>query len=182
MACQTRYYVCNRFPPVGTAPRQRTSNSPKLAVTALVDSPGREPNATMRKFTRTDFNFYLDAALLVLFIALCGCSVIIEFVFPPGPQADGWSLWGRSYDEWSLFRFSLLAIIAAGVLLHLMLHWSWVCGVVASRLGRKKPGAAAHDDPARTLWGVGLLIVVVNVVGAVVAVASLMIQAPTAGP
>lgn len=135
----------------------------------------------MRKLTRTDFNFYLDTALLVLFVALCACSVIVEFVFPPGPQAGGWSLWGRSYVEWSRFRFSLLATIAAGVLLHVMLHWSWVCGVVASRLGRKKSGtAAAHDDPARTLWGVGLLILVVNIVGALVAIASLMIESPVA--
>lgn len=137
----------------------------------------------MRKLTRTDFNFYLDTALLAVFVALCTCSVIVEFVFPPGPQANGWLLWGRSYVEWSLFRFALLAIIAAGVLLHVMLHWSWVCGVVASRLGHKKTGAAgAHDDPVRTLWGVGLLIAVVNVVGAIVAIASLMIQSPATGP
>jgi hypothetical protein len=48
-------------------------------------------------------------------------------------------------------------------------------------MGKKKAGTA-HDDPSRTLWGVGLLIVVANLVGAVVAAASLMIHAPVTAP
>ena len=34
-----------------------------------------------------------DAPLL-LFLALCTLSVILEFIFPVGTQADGWLLWG----------------------------------------------------------------------------------------
>ena len=133
-----------------------------------------------RKFSRTDFNFCLDALLLLLFLALATTSVIIDFVFPPGVRAEGWLLWSKTYSEWSRFRFGTLAALAAAVLLHVMMHWSWVCGVVASRVGGKKSGpAAAKDDPSRTLWGVGLLILVVNLVGADVAVAALSIHAPT---
>ena len=131
-----------------------------------------------RKLTRTDVNFWLDFLLLVLFLAVCALSVILEFVFPVGPQADGWLLWGRSYGEWSRIRFLFLAIMAAAVILHVMLHWSWVCGVVASRLGSKKSGGVSQDDPTRTLWGVGLLIVVCNLVGLIVAAAALTIQSP----
>jgi len=36
-------------------------------------------------------------------------------------------------------------------------------------------------DPSRTLWGVGLLIVIVNLIGAIVAAAALTIQSPTLG-
>ena len=136
----------------------------------------------MRRYSRTDVNFLLDGLLLLLFVALCACSTIIEFVFPAGPQADGWLLWGKSYIEWSRFRFAILAAMSAAVLLHVMLHWSWVCGVVISRVGHKRAGAASHDDPNRTLWGVSLLIVVINVIGAVVAVAALTIQPPVVGP
>jgi hypothetical protein len=136
----------------------------------------------MRKFTRTDVNFCLDAILLLLFVALCTSSVIVEFVFPPGPRAEGWFLWGKSYSEWSRYRFAILAVMAVAVLLHLMLHWSWICGVVANRLGRKKESATARDDPSRTLWGVGLLIVILNVAGAVVATAALTIRSPLSVP
>jgi hypothetical protein len=137
--------------------------------------------STYRKISRTDVNFCLDVALLCLFLAVCALSVILEFVFPVGTSADGWQLWGRNYAEWSRIRFALLATMAAAVLLHVMLHWSWVCGVVTSRLGTKKP-ATAHDDPSRTLWGVGLLIVVVNIVGGLVAAAALSIQPPLTPP
>lgn len=136
----------------------------------------------VRKLTRTDVNFWLDLLLLILFLAVCGLSVILEFVFPVGTQADGWMLWGHDYGEWSRIRFILLATMAAAVVLHVMLHWSWVCGVIASRLGAKKTGAAAHDDPSRTLWGVGLLIVVCNLIGLIVAAAAFTIQSPAVGP
>jgi hypothetical protein len=137
---------------------------------------------TPRKVSRTDVNFCLDVTLLALFLTVCTLSVILEFIFPSGSQADGWLLWGKDYSEWSRIRFGFLATLAAAVVLHVMLHWSWVCGVVASRLGAKKSGAVPHDDPSRTLWGVGLLIVVVNVVGLIVAAAALTIQAPVVTP
>ena len=131
-----------------------------------------------RTVSRTDVNFLLDVILLCLFLGVCALSVILEFVFPSGPRADGWLLWGRDYGEWSRIRFGVLATMVAAVVLHVMLHWNWVCGVVATRLGAKKSGALAPDDPSRTLWGVGLLIMVVNLVGLVVAAAALSIQAP----
>ena len=134
-----------------------------------------------RKVTRTDVNFLLDTVLLVLFVALCICSVILEFVFPPGTQAEGWMLWTRSYNDWSRLRFGVLAALTAAVLLHLMLHWSWVCGVIESRTRSKTQPKPPNDDPSRTLWGVGLLIVIVNLVGAVVAAAAVMIRGPALG-
>jgi hypothetical protein len=131
-----------------------------------------------RKWTRTDVNFCLDMVLLCLFVLLICCSVIVEFVFPRGPEAGGWRLWSFGYSQWSRFQFGVLSALAAAVLLHLMLHWSWVCGVVANRLGFRKSAGVANDDPNRTLWGVGLLILLFNLVGAIVAVAVLTIQSP----
>ena len=121
--------------------------------------------------------------LLALFLTLSTSSVIVNFVFPPGTRAEGWLLWGFSYGAWCRLQFMILAMMAGAVVLHVMLHWSWVCGVIASRLGGKKAGtAAAKDDPSRTLWGVGLLILIFNLIGVVVAAAALTIHAPPAGP
>ena len=109
--------------------------------------------------------------------------MIVNFVFPAGIRAEGWLLWGFSYGAWCRFQFLILAMMAGAVVLHVMLHWSWVCGVIASRLGNKKAGTAtAKDDPSRTLWGVGLLILIFNLIGVVVATAALTIHAPPAGP
>lgn len=132
-----------------------------------------------RKLTRTDINFLLDAILLLLFVALCICSVILEYVFPAGTQAEGWLLWKRSFNQWSHFRFRLLSAMALAVLIHVMLHWSWVYGVASSRMRNKSNrGPVAHDDPSRTLWGVALLIVIINLAGAIIAVAALTIHGP----
>jgi hypothetical protein len=131
-----------------------------------------------RRVSRTEINFLLDSILLLLFVAVCTCAVILQFVFPTEKQ-EGWLLWSRSFSDWSRYQFTLIAAMALAVLLHVMLHWSWICGVVTSRFGDKAARKnAANDDPNRTLWGVGLLIVIVNVAGAIVAAAALTIQSP----
>lgn len=128
----------------------------------------------MKKLSRTIVNFWLDCLLLVLFLTLSWSSVVLQFVFPPGVQADGWYLWGRDYGWWRQLQFGVLCALALAVLVHVMLHWSWVCGVVSSRVA----GTKSRDDGSRTLWGVGLLILVINVVGLAVAVAALTIERP----
>jgi hypothetical protein len=61
-----------------------------------------------------------------------------------------------------------------------MLHWSWVCGVIAARISRNKK--AKIDDGTQTLYGVGLLIVILNVLGLATAAAALMIRSPQSLP
>ena len=85
------------------------------------------------------------------------------------------TLWGFDYDAWSGIQFGLLAVLTVGILVHVMLHWSWVCNVLANRLGGRK---SRVDEGMQTIYGVGLLIILLNVIGIGVAAAKLMIQAP----
>jgi hypothetical protein len=87
-------------------------------------------------------------------------------------------LWGHGFDDWSALQFSLLCVFALGILVHLMLHWSWICGVVANRLSRWRGRSLHLDEGTQTLYGVGLLIVALNVVGFLIAAAALSIQVP----
>ncbi len=128
--------------------------------------------------SRTVFNFLLDTTLLVITSALLFTGAVLRFVFPAPTAAAGWTLWGQGYDAWANFQFMLLAAIALAILLHVMMHWSWVCGVVITRLLRRSAREANVDDGSRTLWGVGMLIVLVNLIGALVGLAYLMIQGP----
>lgn len=128
---------------------------------------------------RTLINFWLDLTLLILFLAGLWSSFVIRFVFPPGTLADGWFLWGWTYDQWTDFRFLLICLFALAVLVHVMLHWSWVCGVITSRLLRRTDGKRRHwDDGTRTLYGVGLLVVLFNILGLAFAAAVLSVQGP----
>ncbi|MFM8733954.1 MAG: DUF4405 domain-containing protein [Pirellulales bacterium] len=143
-----------------------------------VERPPKPPTARRGRtaWTWSDTNLLLDIALLVVFVSLCIAAVIVRFVFPPGPAARGWMLWGLDYDAWNGLQFSLLAVLAGGILVHVMFHWSWVCNVLAARLSRGVRGRV--DGGLQTIYGVGLLIVLLNVIGITVAAALLSIRGP----
>ncbi len=131
--------------------------------------------ATPGRWSRTLVNFWLDAALLVDLVLLGTVATIVQFVFPPGVATRGWLLWGMSYGQWCSLQFGLLAVLGFGVLIHVMLHWTWVCSVIVRRIrGRSE----LPDDGIRTLYGVGFLIVLLTGAGVVVAVAMFTIQQP----
>jgi hypothetical protein len=134
-----------------------------------------------QRITKTGINFCLDAFLLTVFLTLCWSSVVVRYVFPPAMSAEGWTLWGLDYLAWTDIQFGCLCLMAATVLLHVMLHWTWVCGVVANwrRKRQGEPPGAKQDSGTRTLWGVGLLIVILNVLGLAIAAAALSIRGPT---
>lgn len=128
---------------------------------------------------QTLINFWLDTALLLIFVMLVWVSVIVRFVFPPAEAAAGYLLWGLSLSGFMQLQFAVLAVFLLGIVLHLMLHWSWVCGVIGSRLFRRAGGEKRQmDDGQRTILGVGLMIVLLNVMGLGVALAALAIKSP----
>jgi hypothetical protein len=126
--------------------------------------------------SRSAINFTLDLILLLAFCALVACSTVLRFVFPPGTAAAAWSLWGFSYNQWASLQFALIATLALGFTLHVMLHWNWVCGFVAQRLARG--GKGKWDGGTQTIYGVGLLIVVFHLLGGFIAAAALTIRGP----
>lgn len=128
--------------------------------------------------SRTVVNFFLDLSLLILLTTLGATAVVVQFVFPLGTSSASWSLWGFSYNAWSRLQFGLTGILALGVLVHVMLHWTWVCGVVLGKLLHRKDRLAELDDGTRTLYGVATLIALLATIGAVVAAANLAIQPP----
>jgi hypothetical protein len=124
--------------------------------------------------SRAWINFWLDTLLLILFSALMMVSVVVRFLFPPSIYAQGWKLWGGSLVDWMNLQFGLVAALALGILLHVMLHWSWICGLIA--VGWKRDKKAKLDDGLQTIYGVGFLIVLLSVMGVVLAWAKLTIE------
>jgi hypothetical protein len=142
----------------------------------VADRPTLEKRSRAKGVSRTVVNFWLDAGLLVLLLVILWTTAVVRLVFPAGPDAARWILWGGTFDDWLTLQFVSICLFGLGVLVHLMLHWSWICGVVSTRL---LPGGNKHppDDGVRTLYGVGLLILLLHVLGIGIAAATLMIQA-----
>lgn len=123
-------------------------------------------------------NFIVDAALLAAFVVLLGTQILMHGVFPAASQSDGWVLWGLGYDTWSRVSFGSMAVFALGILVHLMLHWTWVCGFVTTRLSRRANRTISLKDGERTLIGVGLLTAVIVLILAFVLLAQLQMTRP----
>ena len=128
-----------------------------------------------RGISRSVVNFWLDSLLLALFVLLGITAVIVQFVFPPAAASRGWTLWGFTFGGWLSVQFGLLAVLAFGIVVHLMLHWSWVCGVAARQLARRPQ---VPDSGLQTIYGVGLLIAVLLLGATVVGAATMTIRMP----
>lgn len=112
---------------------------------------------------RTLINFWLDTLLLVLFVLQSAMLGVLVLVFPRGVAQA--TIWGATAADWLEGLFVVWCTFAVGIVLHVMLHWGWICGTVATKLlGRK----AGKDDGSQTLIGVGLLIFLLHLVGAFV--------------
>ena len=127
------------------------------------------------RISRTLINFWLDTILMLTFVALSVTAVIVQFVFPPGVAAKGWMLWGMNYGQWCSLQFAMLCVLGFGVVVHVMLHWTWVCGVVVRKLLHR---TELPDDGIQTVYGVGLLITLLMAAATVIGFAMLTIQMP----
>jgi hypothetical protein len=129
-----------------------------------------------RGWTRTGVNFLLDAVLLTMFSAILAIAAILRFVFPPTNSAAGWRLWGWQLEQWHELLFGAIGLFALAVLLHVMLHWNWVCGVIASKLSKWLDRSVRIEEASKTLWGVSLLIGIFSVLAILLVLAALTIQ------
>ena len=111
----------------------------------------------------TIVNFSLDVALLGGFLLLVWISCILHFVFPAGAAGFAWKVLGRSLTDWRNFQFLTLLGLGFGLLLHVMFHWSWICGVVRTKL-LNRPGR--DDTGSDTIWGVAFLVFLLHLLGA----------------
>lgn len=122
-------------------------------------SPPASGRATFWQRNSTMINFWLDTGLAVLFVVQAWLFGVLHVVFPRGAGQE-WKVWGASSVIWADALFKVFCLFAGGIIIHVMLHWTWICGVVSTRLLRRK---ASRDNGVQTLLGVGLLVVIFHV-------------------
>jgi hypothetical protein len=76
---------------------------------------------------------------------------------------------------WRDVQFATLCTFGFGILVHVMLHWNWVCSVIATQVlhTRERP-----DEGMQTIYGVATLIVLLHLIAAGVIVALVVIRRP----
>lgn len=137
-----------------------------------------QPHTPRKGLSNNAINFIVDSILLAAFLFVLCAAAIVQFVFPGAGASNGVALWGYGFDGWIRILTGSLAVFGLLVLLHLILHWSWVCSFVSSRLSKALDRRLTVTESAKTLWGVGTLIVVLTIMGAVVAAAEFCIVVP----
>lgn len=139
-------------------------------MTAAENEPGAEPRTqpsatvtgTKRFVSKTIIDFWLDMFLLVLLMVLSFQVAVLQFVFPiPQPGVTAF-VWGGSLFHWRQAHFATFCVFGGSALLHIMLHWTWICGVINTRLfGRK----VIPTDGTETLIGVIAIVGLLHLLG-----------------
>jgi hypothetical protein len=133
------------------------------------------PQPARRKMSMALINFWLDAGLLVSISFLGWVTAMLQIVFPAPTAAGGWTLWGLTYDQWHDAQFVALCTFALLVLVHVMLHWNWVCSVIATHVLRIK---TRPDEGMQTIYGVTTLIVLLTIIAGTIIAAILTVHRP----
>lgn len=135
-----------------------------------------KPPAARRKLSTALVNFWLDATLLLTVSFVGWVSAMLQVVFPAPTVAAGWELWGLSYNQWHDAQFFSLCLFGLLVLVHVMLHWNWVCSVIAAQVLRIK---ARPDEGMQTIYGVATLIGLLTVIAGTIIAAILSVKHPS---
>jgi len=129
-------------------------------------SPNSKSARPARRLSNNAINFIVDAILLLVFMAVLILTAIVQFILPD-TVSGGWTLWSLNRTVWLRIQAGSIAVFGLLVLLHLILHWSWVCSFVSSRLSKSLGRPVTVNESAKTIWGVATLIFILTCIGVV---------------
>ena len=125
---------------------------------------------------RSTLNFLVDTAALLGILVLVATGLMIRFVLPPGTggrhDGHGLQLWGMGRHDWGDVHFWTSIVVIALLLIHVVLHWSWVCTTLGGLCGVE--GAARSGK--RNVYGVGCLAILIFLFGGFIWYANSVVQ------
>lgn len=132
---------------------------------------------------RNTLNFILDAVTLLGMLALASSGFLMRWVLPPGSRGGGGkSLWGWGRHDIGDAHFYIAVALVVLLVLHVALHWTWVCGTVR-RWARSRNGEISRIRPlTRNLTGAAFFSVVVVGVGSFLMCARANVAVGEVGP
>ena len=131
-------------------------------------------------------NFWVDLASLIVLLALVYTGFLIHYVLPPCDSCTGTgcsikslpscdncpsaacsikgkpaikaelTLWGLGRHDYGNIHFKLALAVISLMLLHIILHWSWVCTTIGNLLNLK-----SNRSGQKNLYGIILLVLII---------------------
>lgn len=114
--------------------------------------------------SRSMLNFVIDAVTFVVLLTMIATGLLIRFVLPPG-SGERRSLWQYTRHDWGDVHFWLAVALGGLLLVHLALHWGWVCSVVSRWFASAEARARPKSALRRNLVGVALVLLVTVLIG-----------------
>ncbi len=97
---------------------------------------------------RNLLNFIVDAVSLIAMAGLVATGLIVKYVLPAGSgghgRGGGLKVWGWSRHDWGDLHFYIAVGILVLMVVHVALHWRWICAVARNWF------VAAPGGPHRT--------------------------------
>jgi hypothetical protein len=112
--------------------------------------------------SKLKLNLVVDLLAYLAMVGLTATGLMMAYVLPPGSVGGGCALTllGRSRHQWGTIHFYLAVALLGLVLLHLLLHWSWVTNTFGALLAAAKPKKAGAGAGGRfALLGLGAVTV-----------------------
>lgn len=104
---------------------------------------------------RSALNFLIDVLTFLVFFAKVWTGFLIHYILPPGGgRGHALTLWGMNRHDYGNVHFYLALAMVALIIVHLWLHWPWVCSIMSNLLGAPQPKRIR-----RVLYGTILLLV-----------------------
>jgi len=104
---------------------------------------------------RNTLNFWLEIVSALVIAGLAATGGIMHFVLPPGTGRTS-LLFGLGRHDYGEIHFWLASAALLLVIVHVWLHWNWVCCIVGRSAGNPQPGKTG-----RTFAGILFLAVLI---------------------
>ena len=111
---------------------------------------------------RSITNFLVDAVSALVMFGMIVTGLVMRYTLPPGSGRSR-LLWGLGRHDWGDIHFWLAVAVAALVVVHVALHWQWVCGMVWRTFRRGEGAKLPLSTLTKNLTGVGFLLGVVAI-------------------
>lgn len=106
-----------------------------------------------KKLGTAILNLMLDIVLAIMVCWIIWVSTMLQVAFPAATAAKGWTLWGWTFDQWRNAQFVSLCVVFVLILEHIVLHWTWICGIINTKVLRLK---SRPDEAVQKVYGIGL--------------------------